>query len=33
MEKPPQEGERIVALQPPKMSVLKDPQTKAKEEV
>jgi hypothetical protein len=32
MEKPPQEGERIVALQPPKMSVLKDPQTKAKEE-
>lgn len=32
MEKPPQEGERIVALQPPKMSVLKDPQNKAKEE-
>jgi hypothetical protein len=27
MEKPPQEGERIVALQPPKMSVLKDPAT------
>ena len=32
MEKPPQEGERVVALQPPKMSVLKDPQTKAKED-
>ncbi|MGO2169371.1 cation:proton antiporter, partial [Pseudoalteromonas sp.] len=25
MEKPPQEGERIIALQPPKISVLKDP--------
>ena len=32
MEKLPQEGERIVALQPPKMSVLKDPNNgKAKE--
>jgi len=29
MEKLPQEGERIVALQPPKMSILKDPQVKA----
>jgi hypothetical protein len=25
MEKPPQEGERVVAMLPPKMSVLKDP--------
>jgi NhaP-type Na+/H+ or K+/H+ antiporter len=25
MEKPPQEGERVVALQPPKISLLKDP--------
>ena len=25
MEKTPQVGERIVALQPPKLSVLKDP--------
>ena len=34
MEKPPQEGERIFALQPPKMSVLKDPaKTKNKEEL
>ena len=33
MEKPPQEGERIFALQPPKMSVLKDPaKSKTKEE-
>lgn len=31
MDKPPQEGERIVALHPPKMSLLKDPQPKDKE--
>jgi hypothetical protein len=32
MEKPPQEGERIVALQSPKIALLKDPQAKVKDE-